>query len=267
MSVNRSEFSCRRGELVIRGLLYTPAEPAAHLPAIIISHGFTSNYKTTMHYAEEFAQWGYAAFCYDFCGGGTASHSDGKTTDMSVLTEREDLRAVIDYVTGLSLVNPNRLLLMGCSQGGFVSALTAVQVPERVAGMILFYPALCIPDDARAGQMTFAKFDPEDIPDVIECGPMKLGRVYPESVLSMDPFEEIRRYPGPVLIIHGTADALVNVSYAQRAYDAYTEGHPEQHQEKRLLLIEDGTHGFSKKHDRVAMEGVRRFLKDMDLMA
>ena len=30
--------------------------------------------------------------------------------------------------------------------------------------------------------MMFAKFDPDNIPDVIPCGPMKLGRDYAASV-------------------------------------------------------------------------------------
>ena len=48
--------------------------------------------------------------------------SDGKTTEMSVLTETKDLEAVIEYVRNLSYTDSEKILLMGCSQGGFVSA-------------------------------------------------------------------------------------------------------------------------------------------------
>ena len=260
MKVMKSKFECRRGDLTIRGWEYRPAQDKGNLPTAIISHGFMANHISVAEYADQFAQWGWCAYIYDFCGGCVRGKSDGKTTDMSVLTEVEDLKAVIDYARSRTYVDADQLLLMGCSQGGFVSALTAAQLPEEVRRLILFYPALCIPDDARNGSMMFAKFDPADIPEVIPCGPMKLGRVYPETVMDWDPFEKIRSYPGPVLLVHGTADKVVNVSYAQKAYESYTDGQPEAHPEKELILIENGAHGFSRRHDRIAIQAVERFL-------
>ena len=38
---------------------------------------------------------------------------------------------------------------MGCSQGGFVSALVAAKNNFPIEKLVLFYPALCIPDDAE----------------------------------------------------------------------------------------------------------------------
>ena len=122
---------------------------------------------------------------------------------MSVLTEVEDLIAVINYVKTLPYVSPAQITLMGCSQGGFVSALTAVKLNNQIEKLILFYPALCIPDDARQGKMKMAKFDPSNIPTQIKCGPMRLGRRYAADVLDMNPFDAISPYDGPVLIIHG----------------------------------------------------------------
>lgn len=72
-----------------------------------------------------------------------------------------------------------------------------------------------IPDDARAGRMMFAQFDPQNIPEYIHCGPMKLGRCYPADVIDMDPIGEIKEYPGPVLIIHGTRDGIVKLECSQ----------------------------------------------------
>ena len=89
-------------------------------------------------------------------------------------------------------------MLMGCSQGGFVSAIAASRLNNEISKLILFYPALCIPDDARAGKMMFAKFDPENIPDIIRCGPMRLGKCYVEDVIAVDPYQEIRDFSGDV---------------------------------------------------------------------
>ena len=39
--------------------------------------------------------------------------------------------------------------------------------------------------------MMFAGFDPQSIPEILNCGPMKLGRCYVKDVIDMDPIEEI----------------------------------------------------------------------------
>lgn len=243
-------FECKRSNLTIRGTEYRPE--GENLPVAIVSHGFMARQDTVRQYAKELARMGYCAYCFDFCGGSVMKKgkSDGETTDMSVLTEAQDLEAVIAYVQSLPY-NSKELLLMGCSQGGFVSALVAAKHPGLVAKLVLFYPALCIPDDARAGKMMFAKFNPKNIPERINCGPMKLGRCYPTDVIDMDPIEEIKSYHGPVLIVHGTKDSIVKLDYSRQAQRAYPNA--------KLHIIEGGAHGFGKKHDAIAMAHLRRF--------
>ena len=248
-------FECKRGDLTIRGTEYRPE--GENLPIAIISHGFMAWQDTVRHYAKELARMGYCAYCFDFCGGSVMKKgkSDGKTTEMSVLTEVQDLEAVIGYVQSLPYIG-SELLLMGCSQGGFVSALVATKHPSLVDKLALFYPALCIPDDARAGKMMFAKFDPKNPPEIINCGPMKLGKCYPADVLNMDPYEKIQGVTCPVLIVHGTADKIVHPDYARRAEATYKATTAVQ-----LHIIEGGSHSFSKKHDAIAMGYLRDFAK------
>lgn len=56
--------------------------------------------------------------------------------------------------------------------------------------------------------MMFAKFNPQNVPQIVKSVPMKLGRQYVTDVLEMNSFEQIRNYSGPVIINHGTADDL-----------------------------------------------------------
>ena len=249
-TIRRSEFSCQRENLTIRGTEYRPAQ-GENLPVAIVCHGFMAFQDTVRQYAKTLARLGYAAYCFDFCGGCVIrGKSDGATTDMSVLTEVRDLEAVIDYVQSLPYTS-GRLLLMGCSQGGFVSALVAARHPEKVEKLVLFYPALCIPDDARAGKMMFARFDPSDPPQRFRCGPMKLGRCYPMDVMELDPFAAIGGYSGPVLIVHGTKDKIVHPDYAKRAAETYANA--------QLHMIEKGAHGFSGKRDAQAIGILKTF--------
>ena len=97
----------------------------------------------------------------------------------------------------------------------------------------------------------FARFDPKNIPERINCGPMKLGRCYVADVIEMDPIQEISPYRGPVLIVHGTKDNIVNLDYSRQAQRAYPNA--------KLHIIEGGAHGFGKKHDAIAIAHLRRF--------
>ena len=214
---------------------------------------------TVRDYTRLLARLGYAAYCFDFCGGSIPGKgkSDGKNTEMSVLTEIQDLEAVIAYTRSLPYTGDS-LLLMGASQGGFVSALTAAKPENQVDKLVLFYPAFCIPDDARAGRMLFTQFDPENIPEILNCGPISLGRLYPADVIKMDPYKEVTPYTGPVVIIHGTKDMIVNLDYAKKAYEAYAVYDPGR---VTLHIIEDGAHGFQGPHDELAMQYLEEFAK------
>ena len=259
--ISESTFSCSREGLTIRGTEYRPT--GSNLPAAVVSHGFMANQDTVRHYARHLAEIGYAAYCFDFNGGSVmGSKSAGKTTDMSVLTEVMDLEAVIDHVLQLPHVGRDKgVVLMGCSQGGFVSALAAAKRKAQVSRLVLFYPALCIPYDARTGKMMFARFDPHNVPERVNCGPMKLGRRYVTDVLDMDPFAEIVPYPGPVLIVHGTDDNIVHPDYSQHAFEAYSKRSGPR-ASVCLEMIEGGAHGFSKKHDALAIEKLNCFLQE-----
>lgn len=256
--MKESVFLCKREELTIRGTEYRPE--GEKLPIAIVSHGFMANQDIVRHYAKRIAELGYAAYCFDFCGGCAENgKSDGATTDMSVLTEVKDLLAVIAYAKSLAYTDASNITLMGCSQGGFVSALTAKKLGAEVSNLILFYPALCIPDDARAGKMMFARFDPKNIPDIIKCGPMKLGRCYVSDVIGLNPFEEICGYQGRTLIVHGTRDDIVALRYAKQAYEEYQKNRTGD-QLVKLRIIEGGMHGFTKNHDEAAIVELVEFL-------
>lgn len=251
-SISCMPFACSRGDLTIRGHVFRKG--AVVLPAVIIFHGFMANQHSVKHYAEFLAELGQAAFIFDFCGGCLKGSSDGKSHEMLVLTETEDLKSVMSYVKQREDINPEHISLMGCSQGGVVCALTAAQLKNEVERLILFYPAFCIPDDARRGRMMFARFDPANIPPVISRFPMKLGDVYPKAVINMNIYDEIKGYDGPVLLVHGTKDRIVDISYSRKAREVYSNC--------EYLEIEGAGHMFSEKHDRIAMEALKKFITD-----
>lgn len=255
----RRNFSCYRDGLKINGTLFLPkTRKNEKLPIAIVCHEFMANQLFSFPYAKALAGIGFAAFCFDFCGGGLVSTSWGSRRDMSVLTEISDLKAVIRFAQSLSNTDESELLLVGCSQGGLVAALTAAQMPETVNGLVLLYPALCIPDAARGGEMLWLKFDPSHIPEKMHAGPMPLGRRYAADVMNMDAFRQIAGYSGKVLLLHGDRDAIVDISYAEKAESVYRAAGADV----RFVVIPGGKHIFRKPSQiRQATQEITAFVR------
>ena len=142
------ELCFTRDGLRIYGELYLP-DGDGPFPTVIIGHGLDSNLTDTEGYAKRIARYGIAAYVFDFIGGGTEIRSDGDILDMTVLTETEDLLAVLDGVRALDAVDVGKVFLMGCSQGGYVAACAAARRTVYVRGLIAFYPAFGLMDDVR----------------------------------------------------------------------------------------------------------------------
>ena len=245
------KFCCERDGLTIRGSVFGISQERR--PAVILSHGFLANSKMCKTYAKLLASMGYVSVIFDFCGGGLMSSSDGRSEDMTLFTEVEDLKAVISYMKTQPYVIPERISLLGCSQGGVVSAFVAKEdgfTPEK---LILLYPALCIPDDARKGKMMFYSFDPANIPDILGSLPMKLAGAYASEVIDMDIFTSLKGYEGEVLYLHGTKDNIVDISYARRASEIFPQR--EYHE------IEGGGHMFKGRADEEACGYIKAFME------
>lgn len=253
MRVEKKPFSCKRGRFTVRGFVYRCEKN--HRTPVVMSHAFLSNQKIMKKYAEVLAAQGYVVFTYDFCGGAMRGKSDGKFSDMSIQTEKDDLKAVIAYVETRSDVAIEHLILLGASQGGFVSCLVASEYQERISKLILLYPALCIPDNARDGKMLMITFDPAHIRETLKSRPFRFSPEYPESAMGIEIYDEIKKITAPILIIHGDADKIVALDYAKKAMDAAVN--PSSH----LVVLEKAGHGFRKKQFEEAMNHVMKFLK------
>lgn len=258
--IDKKVFSCHRGDLKIRGTVFMPAGQT-DLPIAVVCHEFMTNRLFSYPYAIALAKCGYAAFCFDFCGGGILSGSDGDSRDMSVLTEKEDLKAVINFAAAQDYVDNRPLLLLGCSQGGLVAALIAAELQEKLGGLILQYPALSIPDAARKGEMLWMHFDSNNVPDEMRSGPMRIGKQYATDVMNIDTMQAIACYTGQVMIIHGDQDTLVDISGSQKAAISYESAGANV----SLQIISGGGHIFFKpKEIKEAMNLVSKFAKKLN---
>lgn len=226
-AVSRKNFNTEEVEVInaksgntLRGTLYLPESAKARkVPLIITAHelGGNSAMPWWNNYSSHWAANGIAVFAFDFAGGGEKSRSDGKTTDMSVLTESDDLNAVLDEVGKWDFVDTSKIVLAGGSQGGAVASIVASERQEDISALILLYPAFYLPDDLKA------KFpNLSDVPEVHRRnGMIDVGRRYVTDMYDYDYFKSMPDFKKPVLIIHGDSDKTAPHSYSVRAASLY----------------------------------------------
>lgn len=244
--VKIEELKIPNGENTIYGKIYYP-DAEGKFPAVIMSHGYNGTNADFVTECKYYAQNGYVSYAFDFCGGSGASKSTGKSTDMSVFTEKNDVIAIFNYFSEMDRVDKDKIFLFGGSQGGLVTALATEELGDKVAGMALYFPAFNIPDDWRKTYPTADK-----IPDTNDYWGLLLGRKFFEDIHDFQVFDNIGTYSKNVLILHGDKDAIVPISYANRAVDTYPNA--------ELIIMNGEGHGFTPAGAAKAKEEVLKFL-------
>lgn len=239
------ELHCTYGDYDIYGTLYTPENGRKTHPAVILNHGYNCIGDDMKDIATKLAKNGIVSYTFDYCGGSTRSKSSGESVDMSIETEQEDLRQVIDMIAKLESVDESKIYLYGESQGGFVAALTGAEMPDRIAGMFLIYPAFCIPDQWLA-------MDPETMNEPFAfMGAMTLSRAFYDGVPRYDVYEHISKFTNPVLIYQGDKDNVVSLSYADKIDEAFPDS--------TLTIFKGAGHGFGGADKKAMMDGITEF--------
>ena len=140
-------------------------------------------------------------------------------------------------------VDPERMGVFGGSAGGHLSLMLGLaaaddgrddddddvlRAPNRIAAVVSYYP----PVDLRPITGPSDRFPALDFPQ--------------DQAASISPILFVSPDDPPTLLIHGDADALVNVSNSEEIYEALqTEG-----VQSKLIIIPGGDHGFRRPEDR-----------------
>lgn len=231
----------------IYGVISTPSTDAKKHGIAIISHGFNGTHHFGRDYFNTLNELGYAVYTFDFPCGSVNSQSDNNTMNMSVTDEKESLKTIVKYFKKQKNIDKKRIVLIGESQGGLVSALAASELKNQISNLVLIYPALCIPDNWNERYPHV-----EDIPEVSEIWGVPLGKKFMMDIRPMRPFDTIGSYKGRVLIVHGTDDKVVPLDYSRRAAATY--------QNATLKIIDKAGHGFNTQERVLSNQYVRDFL-------
>lgn len=225
----------------VYGMLHLP-EGEGPFPAITLLHGFTGtrveSHRLFVKAARAIAAEGLAALRFDFRGSG---ESEGEFVDMTLQGEVADARRAFDFLVQQSEIDTGRLGLLGLSLGGVVGICLAGEDPRLKALALWSTPVL-----GRSPGIGFGAVQGVDLSTLGEKGWVdwagnRVGQAFFLSLRDLDTLERVRQFKGPVLVIHGTDDALVPVD-AGRRYVETLAGRVEAH------WVKGADHTFSSLH-------------------
>ena len=222
-------------------------EGAEKGPLCILIHGFTGHMEEDHIKAAQKAMndAGVSVLRVEMYGHGG---SDGEFKDHTLYKWVTNALAAVKYPKSLDFVTD--LYLSGHSQGGLLTMLVGGMCPDDFKALLPLSPAWMIPEIAREGNVLGTSFDPKHIPDMITSGSWELSGDYIRVAQTIHVEDEIERFEGPVLIIHGDADETVPFSYAEKAAKLYKNA--------ELVPIHGDDHCFTKHLNEMA-DAVRAF--------
>lgn len=247
--VLEQDWNINQDGVNIYGRLYLPKNLPGKKKAVILSHGLAGNYRDVTKYAQYLAGQGYVAYAFDYPGGAKNGCSTGVgQLNMSIFTEEQNLKTVLNAVRNRSDVDRYQVSLLGESQGGAVSAMLASKYPKEVKSLILLYPAFSITDYAQAAFKSINR-----VPDTLNLFGFTVGKNYFAKLFNYDLLKSATKYNGPVLIMHGTDDIIVPETYSEKANKKFKHS--------KLYIFKHTGHDFKGKYVTRANRLITDFLK------
>lgn len=212
-------ITIRSGDLELAATLHypvveenRPCDYGAKFPLIVIAHGFVGSRigvdRLFVKAARDFSSHGFMALRFDFggCGESTGNYGSGGLDAMI-----EQTRHVLDYALSIDCVDPQRLILLGHSLGGAVSLLTAA-ADKRVKTLVMWSAVMhpfsdIVKITGKSVYEDAVKFGQSDYLGY------RFTPAFFESLSNHHPLEQIRKFNGDVLLVHGTNDEVIPADY------------------------------------------------------
>ena len=216
-------------------------------PLCILIHGFTGHMEEDHIIAAQKAmnEAGISVLRAEMYGHG---QSDGEFKNHTLYKWVTNALSVVAYAKTLDFVTD--LYLCGHSQGGLLTMLIGGMCPDDFKAIIPLSPAWMIPETARDGSVLGVNFDPLHIPEKLTFDDRELSGDYIRVAQTIHVEDEIARYNGPVLIIHGDDDEAVPYSYGVKASQMYKNA--------KLVTIHGDDHCYTRHLDEVS-KAIREF--------
>jgi pimeloyl-ACP methyl ester carboxylesterase len=244
-------------------------DTGGNLPPVVLAHGLLMDQQMFDPQVEALRD-RYRIIAWDArCHGETETTADPFTYwDLA-----EDLRGLLDHL-GIA-----RAVIGGMSQGGFVALRFALNYPDRTAALILLSTQAGAEDPGKVAiyESMLDAWESDGLNDQLAemIAAIVLGnewagrqawiakwRQWPRSLLRPafnalvrrdDLHDRLGEIKVPALVIHGTADAAIDLELAQRLCSELANCQP-------LIMIEGGGHACNLTHPKVVNMAIERYL-------
>jgi dipeptidyl aminopeptidase/acylaminoacyl peptidase len=202
--------------------------PNANGATVLFVHGIGGNRQLSMREAQLLYANGYGMLLFDLRDCGT---SGGEVASMGYW-EALDVQAAFAFLTAQPEVNPERIVLYGSSMGG-ATAIRAMRQLPNARGLIIESAYASVVDVVGDGVRRQTGLPAFPFAQIITW---LAGRESNANLFEMTPETDIAQIHVPVLIMHGTIDAMIPHAHGERLYAAANEP-------KEFWLVEGAGHG------------------------
>ena len=159
-----------------------------------------------------------------------------------------DIESAVDWLADHPAVDPDRIVAMGASYGGFMVLAAMTEYPDRwAAGVDIVGIANFVTFLENTGEWRRALRE-------AEYGSLADDRAFLESI---SPINSVDQLSAPLFVLHGENDPRVPVAEAKQIADKASEQVP-----VRKLIFDDEGHGISKLDNRI--EAYREIVTFLD---
>jgi pimeloyl-ACP methyl ester carboxylesterase len=241
-------------------------------PPVVLAHGLLMDHEMFAPQLEELAsRW--RIITWD-----ARCHGETETTDdpFTYWDLADDLKGLLDHL-GIA-----QAVIGGMSQGGFVALRFALKYPERVRALILLSTQAGTEDPEKAAtyESMLEVWEGEGLNDQLAetIAAIILGnewpgreawivkwRQWPRSLLRPafnalvtreDIHDRLGEIKAPVLVVHGTADAAIDIDLAQRLCSELANCQP-------LVMVEGGGHACNLTHPKLVNLALQCYLVEV----
>ncbi len=254
MAIENKEFYIPHDGIRLHAKLDFPAEQneTDKYPLVIVVHGFHGHMEEPhiTGVAKTLNDHGFATLRVEMYGHG---ESDGTFRRHTIYKWIDCMMEVMEYVGGLEFVTD--LYMTGHSQGGLLTVLMAGMYADKLKAVMPLSPAMSIHYGALKGEVLGEPFDPDHIPDtlyfangrIVDGGYFRAAQLLPVE-------QAIKRFHGPVLLVHGEEDEQIPF---QCSVDLQ-----KQYKNAVLRPIAGDDHCYHNHLDKV-LEAVGEFAEEM----
>ncbi|HEY1162585.1 MAG TPA: alpha/beta hydrolase [Candidatus Dormibacteraeota bacterium] len=190
----------------------------------------------------------------------------------------DDLKGLLDHL-GIE-----RAVIGGMSQGGFVALRFALRYPERVSALVLLGTQAGVEDPEKVAtyEVMLDVWESEGLNDQLAetIAAIILGNEWPgrapwiakwrqmprsllrqafQTLVSRDDIQNrLGEIKAPALVIHGTADAAIDIEKAHRVCSDLADC-------EQFVAVEGGGHAVNLTHPKVVNLAIQQFLGELDL--